>query len=165
MNNVHHGEFIICQTEVIFFKKRKKKKKQASPQCANLLLTSNNVSLVDSKTNRDRLMFPRNVLIDFRFNKNTDPDFKQYKLELSVWIKEKRHEICIEFPTDDAEQQRDKFIEHFTKDKAKPIENYPLESDGPNNQKQKPQISASVSASQTPQTSVPPPSPSSLSYF
>lgn len=127
---MHHasGELIICQTEVKFFKK--KKKKQALPKCGNLLLTKNYVSLINSKTNSDELMYQRNLLVDFKYNQNSDSDSEQYKLDLSVWVKEKIHEICIEFQTNDAKQQRNEFISHFIEDKAKPIDNYPInESD------------------------------------
>eukprot|EP01083_Nonionella_stella_P294191 1000320_1 len=106
-------------------KRKKRKKKQPTPQRCVLLITSDTVALTDPhKDGKPVLMFPRNTITDFKFNSNTDTHFDQYKLEISVWIKDKTHELCIEFPTDDAEHQRDIFIKHFTTDKAKPIDDY-----------------------------------------
>lgn len=116
------GDFIVAQTEVIFFKKKKsKKKKKNKPQRCILLITRDQVALTNPNTNKPVVMFPRNTITNFRHNDVNDVDFDQYKLELSVLIGDKTHILCIEFPTDDAQQQRSEFIKHFTEDKAKPI--------------------------------------------
>eukprot|EP01084_Bolivina_argentea_P137540 242251_1 len=123
MNNVFRGDFIVAQTEVIFF--RRKKKKKPTPKRSILLITHDTVALTDpNKDGKPILMFPRNTITNFRHN----TDDTQYKLEVSVWIKDKTHELCIEFPTDDAKQQRDIFIKHFENDKAKPIPNNQIQS-------------------------------------
>ena len=140
----------MAQTEVIFFKKKKgKKKKKNKPQRCILLITRDQVALTNPSTNKAVVMFPRNTITNFRHNDINDADFDQYKLELSVLIGDKTHILCIEFPTDDAEQQRTNFIKHFTEDKAKPIPNQNQNQTQNQNQQQSKQSQQSINKSQS----------------
>ena len=141
------GDFIVAQTEVIFFKKKKKKSKQKQQRCI-LLITREQVALTNPSTNKAVVMFPRNTIVDYR--SNVDGDI--YKLQLSVQIGHKVHQLCIEFPTEDAQIQRDKFLEHFKEDKDKPMDNTPQppnQQNGNKHQREKPQINGNTHQSTT----------------
>eukprot|EP01084_Bolivina_argentea_P137545 242256_1 len=120
MNNLFRGDFILHQTEVTFYKKKKNKKKQQTPKQCLLLITNNNVAFTDiNNTNKELLTFPRTTITDFKYNQNTNINSAQYLFEISVFIKNKTHQICIEFPPNNTNKQTQKFIEYFTNDKNK----------------------------------------------
>eukprot|EP00484_Ammonia_sp_Unknown_P014884 CAMPEP_0197076560 /NCGR_PEP_ID=MMETSP1384-20130603/212180_1 /TAXON_ID=29189 /ORGANISM="Ammonia sp." /LENGTH=944 /DNA_ID=CAMNT_0042515419 /DNA_START=29 /DNA_END=2863 /DNA_ORIENTATION=- len=118
-SHLFEGDFIIAQSEVIFFKQKasaakKKKKKEPKKQRCILLITRESVALTNpAQDHKPVVKFPRNTISDMIFNQNEESHFKEYKIRLTVNIGNGQYWICLEFPTEDAEQQRSKFIVHF----------------------------------------------------
>eukprot|EP01083_Nonionella_stella_P002350 6775_1 len=117
-NSVFKGDLIVTQSEVLFFKKKKKKKKTPTPTRCILLATNNYVAFTQNNADHTEILgFATNTITDFTYTQPTQPDSNPYKLEISVFIKHKTHQLCIEFPThngNNAEKERDKFIQYFT---------------------------------------------------